>query len=303
MGTEIPYIVDDPPESALNADVVDMDSPPTVSFCIPTYNEGRILRDALESIRAQAYDRVEIIVVDGNSDDETADIAREYTDKVYTDTGSLGSARQESLRRATGEITALFDADIIIPHEDWLTNAVRRFNYDENVSTVWARNVTPPEASALANLYRAHANAIMEDRVANQRGYAGGGNSLFRRDHLEAIGGINPDRHWGEDFDWAMKLAEGGYQVLYYRDELYHATMESWRQFAGKQFTAAEAFADSGFGLMGMSTGDVLYEQYWLGVREMVRGLRNGESYWALYPLYASIKTVAFAYTYVRQRL
>jgi abequosyltransferase len=49
-----------------------------ISFCIPTYNHGRFLGAALESILAQAPPQYEIVIVDGASSDETPEVVARY---------------------------------------------------------------------------------------------------------------------------------------------------------------------------------------------------------------------------------
>src|SRR5207253_1068183 len=53
-----------------------------ISFCIPTYNHGRFLGAALESILAQAPEDFEIVIVDGASVDETPAVVAEYQRKT-----------------------------------------------------------------------------------------------------------------------------------------------------------------------------------------------------------------------------
>lgn len=56
------------------------DDAPTVSIVTPSYNQAEYIRDTLESVQRQSYDPVEHVVVDGQSDDGTLDILREYDD-------------------------------------------------------------------------------------------------------------------------------------------------------------------------------------------------------------------------------
>jgi probable beta-1,3-galactosyltransferase len=56
---------------------------PLVSVIIPTYNSSRTLEKCLKSIKNQTYKNIEIIVVDNNSIDNTKEIAKKYTGKVY----------------------------------------------------------------------------------------------------------------------------------------------------------------------------------------------------------------------------
>ena len=54
-----------------------------VSVIVPTKNSEQFLEKCLDSIKKQTYKRVEIIVVDNNSTDNTKKIARKFTNKVF----------------------------------------------------------------------------------------------------------------------------------------------------------------------------------------------------------------------------
>lgn len=53
-------------------------NPIRLSICMPTYNFGRFIGDSLDSIVRQATDAVEIVVLDGASTDNTADVVRRF---------------------------------------------------------------------------------------------------------------------------------------------------------------------------------------------------------------------------------
>jgi len=295
------YIVVEPSPGLFSGNTIDLASPPRVSFCIPTLNNEDTLDRCLNSIISQEYPDIEIIIVDGYSKDKTIEIAKKYTDKIYFDNGTLGSARQTSIEHSTGRVLALFDSDIIIPHKKWLVNAIKYFNYSNKVSTVWPMNVAPPNTPLTTRLYFAHWKVIIEDRIKKKRGLFGGGNALFLRKFIEEIGGIDKSFHWGEDFDLANKLKEKGYQVVYIRYPLYHDTMRSLREFARKQFTGAKTFTKTGFRLMNLSSRDVFYEQVVLGTKGMVGGLiKDKDVSWLLFPLFVFIRGAAYGYTYVK---
>ena len=296
------YIVIEPSPKMFRSNIIDLNNPPRVSFCIPTFNNEDTLERCLNSIINQEYPDIEIIIVDGYSKDKTIEIAEKYTDKIYFDDGPLGSARQTSIEHATGDILALFDADIIIPHKKWLLNAIKYFNYSNKVSTVWPMNVAPPNSSMVTRLYFNHWRIIIEDRIKKGRGVFGGGNALFLRKYVEEIGGIDRSIHWGEDFELAKKLKERGYQVVYIRDPLYHDTMRSLKEFAKKQFTGAKTFTRTGFQLMGLSPRDVFYEQIILGTKGMIKGLiKERDASWLLFPLFVFIRGIAYGYIYVKK--
>jgi glycosyltransferase involved in cell wall biosynthesis len=91
--------------------------PRTVSLIIPTYNHARCLHEAIESALAQTHPRVEIIVVDDGSTDETADVLARYHGRLtslrQTNRG-LAAARNAGLRVAGGDYVAFLDADDVL---------------------------------------------------------------------------------------------------------------------------------------------------------------------------------------------
>jgi glycosyltransferase involved in cell wall biosynthesis len=295
------YIIKAPPIEELKANTLDLEIPPKVSFCIPTKNNEATIDRCLESIINQDYPNIEIIIVDGRSTDKTLEIMRNYTDNIYFDEGPLGSARQTSIDRATGEILALFDSDIIIPHKDWLKGAVKYFNYSNRVSTVWPANLAPPNGSMTSRLYFNFWRVTIEDRINKKRGIYGGGNALFLKSAVEAVGGVDRSIHWGEDFDLALKLRNKGYQVVFVEDPLWHNTMQTLKEFGKKQITGARTFTKTGASFLGLTSKDIIYEHFILGTKGMIRGLIfDKDVSWILFPLFISIRVGAYAYIFMK---
>ena len=58
-------------------------SKPFFSVIVPEHNSAEFMRKGLESIKAQSFTDYELIVVCDACEDNTAEIAREYTDKVF----------------------------------------------------------------------------------------------------------------------------------------------------------------------------------------------------------------------------
>jgi len=103
---------------------------PFVSILIPTLNAGRVLGMCLQSISTQDYpkEKVEVIIADGGSTDNTLEIVKKYRAKIYKNkliTAESGKA--EALRHASGEIIALIDSDNILPDTNWLLRLTAPF--------------------------------------------------------------------------------------------------------------------------------------------------------------------------------
>ncbi|HWG35413.1 MAG TPA: glycosyltransferase family 2 protein [Gemmatimonadaceae bacterium] len=88
--------------------------PGLVSVVIPTFNRARILRRAIDSALAQSYERLEVIVVDDGSTDETPDVLRDLGPRVrairQTNAGPA-VARNTAIAHARGELVAFLDSD------------------------------------------------------------------------------------------------------------------------------------------------------------------------------------------------
>jgi glycosyltransferase involved in cell wall biosynthesis len=87
---------------------------PTVSVIVPTRDSARTLDHCLASIRAQTYAKVELIVVDNQSQDATVEIAGKYADKLEHAGPERSAQRNHGARVATGEYLAIIDSDMVL---------------------------------------------------------------------------------------------------------------------------------------------------------------------------------------------
>lgn len=86
-----------------------------VSIIIPTTNEEANIGKNLESVKKQTYlGEKEIIIVDKFSTDGTVEIARRYTDKIFTTGPERSAQRNFGLAKAAGQYCLFLDADMTI---------------------------------------------------------------------------------------------------------------------------------------------------------------------------------------------
>lgn len=90
---------------------------PLVSVIIPCYNKAQFLGETLDSVAAQSYPNIEVVVVDDNSPDNTRDVVDIYKDKitnlVYIHQTNQGpsAARNNGIWASRGEYVMALDAD------------------------------------------------------------------------------------------------------------------------------------------------------------------------------------------------
>lgn len=97
---------------------------PLVTALINTFNYARYLPFAINSVLAQTYDNIEIVIVDDGSFDHTAEVLAQYKHKakiITTENGGQGSAFNVGIAAAKGELIMFLDAD-----DTWSPNKVER---------------------------------------------------------------------------------------------------------------------------------------------------------------------------------
>lgn len=83
-----------------------------LSVIIPTFNEEKYIKSALENLAKQTYQNFESILKDGLSTDNTVEIAEEYVDLVVSQKdASIGDARNQGAKHAKGDVLVFLDAD------------------------------------------------------------------------------------------------------------------------------------------------------------------------------------------------
>jgi glycosyltransferase involved in cell wall biosynthesis len=102
---------------------------PTISIVVPVKNSARTIRDLMDSLMKLEYDsgKLEIIVVDGNSTDNTKEIVKGYPVKLVDEEGKgLNAARNTGIKWSSGDIIAYTDGDCIVP-PNWARSIAKNF--------------------------------------------------------------------------------------------------------------------------------------------------------------------------------
>lgn len=104
-----------------------------VSVVIPVYNEEKYIEKCLQSLTNQEEKPDEIIVVDNNSTDKTAEIAKKYGARVVSEKiQGMIPARNKGFNEAQYEIIARTDADTYVP-KNWVKRIKEDFREDKKL--------------------------------------------------------------------------------------------------------------------------------------------------------------------------
>lgn len=172
-----------------------------LSVVIPAHNEEEFLPACLKSLKEQEFrEKFEIIVVDNNSSDKTAHIAKKYGAKVYQESKKgVSFARQKGILQAKSDIIVSTDADCTFP-KDWLSNIYQSFNNDSNNMAVFGpfQYENKPKWGRLYSslLFRAVEYFYF---FRGKSFYVGASNFAYRKSAWTGVGGFNLALAQGSD--------------------------------------------------------------------------------------------------------
>ena len=192
---------------------------PLVTIITPSYNQSEFIRETIESVLKQDYPRIEFIIMDGGSTDETSAIVSEYKDRLTfiseKDRGQ-SHAINKGFQMARGEIVSWLNSDdIILPGA--VSRAVEAFERQPSLGAVYGEGYLIDRTGKIKKRFPATESFNLwklihvTDYILQQTVY-------FRRAVVEKVGFINEQLNWGMDWDLLIRIGkryEIGYMPQY----------------------------------------------------------------------------------------
>lgn len=164
---------------------------PLVSVVMPLYNSAATVEASLESVLAQTYRQLEILVVDDGSTDTGVALCRQYDDPRITilsqKNRGLAGARNTGIRAASGTILAFLDSDDL-----WLPEKIERhvqhFLQNPAVGVSYSRSGFIDNAGKPLGIYQMpQLTDITPDVLFCRNPISNGSSVVIRRAVLDAI--------------------------------------------------------------------------------------------------------------------
>lgn len=183
-----------------------------VSVIIPCYKQARFLSEAIESALGQTHRRVEVIVVDDGSPDETAEVASRYSavKLIRQENRGVAMARNAGLEASCGEYVVFLDADDrLLPQA--LKLGLEAMVVDPDCAFVFGKcryidasgQPIPTPAQFQSENIENHYAFLLEYACPLWHTAI----VMFRRRALETVGGFNADFTPAEDYELYLRLA------------------------------------------------------------------------------------------------
>ena len=197
-------------------------SEPSVSVLIPVYNGEHTLARCIDSVLAQQYPGLEVVVVNDCSTDGTAAVLDRYAGRVTAlrneRNSGIAKTYNHALRASRGEIVLMLASDCALASPDYVARMVRHFA-DSRVGAVAGKAIIPGFADA-PSVERIFARLnILDindpDTGIHRVNFVEVRCDGFRRQVLEDVGGLNEDLfRSNEDQDLSIRIARTGYRLL-----------------------------------------------------------------------------------------
>jgi glycosyltransferase involved in cell wall biosynthesis len=193
-----------------------------ISCIVPVFNGENYLTETLESILAQTYRPIEVIVVDDGSTDGTARIAARYGERiryVRQDNGGPPTARNLGLRMAVGEFVAFLDSDDLW-HPEKLQRQMACFEAraDLDLCVTHLQRFWAPQLEAEQKRFQHHRySEVLPGYVTVTL--------LARRTLFDSVGCFDTSRRVGDPMDWFLRAGEKGAVMELLPDVLVYVRM------------------------------------------------------------------------------
>lgn len=216
-------------------------SEPAISVIIPVYNVAPWLKECLDSVIAQTFQDMEIIIVDDGSTDQSPEIISEYAQRdkritvITKDNGGLGAARNTAIAKAKGEYLAFLDSDDKLHPDAYRKLYEQASKYDCDIvfcQTAYlddsTGNITEEDnqtALPLFKRYKKLSNPLTLDQIDpaaifSYDSFVVAWNKITRRSLIEKINARFPERLIFEDMPFYFYTLLNSHQLSVVWDRL-----------------------------------------------------------------------------------
>lgn len=202
-----------------------------VSVILPTYNRAHCLGRAIQSVLSQTHEKLELLIIDDGSTDDTESLVRSYTDRRikyfrFEENGGQSKARNYGMQMASYDYLAFEDSDdIYLPRklelqlgalagtDDAAGICYHKFRYDLGMGqSCILPDESIPDAQKSGNIYR----QMLWDNLIGMPAL------MIKKSCIEKVGQLNETMNCLEDYEFALRLTKA-YKAVFLPEILLEA--------------------------------------------------------------------------------
>ena len=191
---------------------MDIANLPSITIVTPSLNQGSFIEATIASVLSQKYPRLEYIIADGSSTDNTLDVLKKYSEVVkwYSkkDNGQT-EAINNGMRMATGDIVAYLNADdILLPGSLFLVAEI--FAKQKNIQWLTGQcRIIDENGKDIRPIIALYKNLLLysrSDRGLLVTNYISQPATFWRRSLMEQCGLLDESLHYVMDYEYWLRL-------------------------------------------------------------------------------------------------
>lgn len=273
---------------------------PTFSIVTPSYNQGDFIERTIKSILSQAGDfKVEYIVADGGSTDDSTKIIKKYADQVasgkypskcqglkmewwsHPDKGQSDAINQ-GWQKVTGDYVAYLNSDdMYLPGA--FAGAAQAFEKHPQAGAVYSSQIDVDESDKEIERHIGFIPFDLDFQV-NVGNIMPQPATFIRRQVLDKVGLLNPKYHYAMDYDLWTRIGQE-FPIEFVGNHVYWAAFRLHKD--SKTVTVIEKFWPEVREISRQNGGKVFSKLYWLHLRDQAPWLFN-----PAFKLYRTAKTL-----------
>lgn len=210
---------------------------PTISIVIPTLHEGKLIAQTLKQFtdELRRTHRLEVIVSDGGSADETIAVARAHADSLITNESgvkqTISIGRNAGARVARGDILMFINGDTLIDDIESFFPAMSRIMGRGDIAAATCKVcVYRGEESFFDRVFHGFYNLYFWSLNIIGVGMGRGECQVVRRELFSKVGGYNEAIAAGEDFDLFVRLRREG-KIAFCRSLIVRESPRRYRKY------------------------------------------------------------------------